>query len=67
MVLEGTVGDAAAMKTSIQEILREGKRADAPYDLQVSIGMAEYDPGMTPNDMIAAADEELYEIKRKRR
>ncbi|MCR4885632.1 MAG: GGDEF domain-containing protein [Clostridiales bacterium] len=67
VVLEGTVGDAAAMKTSIPEILRESKRADAPYALQVSIGMAEYDPGMTPNDMIAAADEELYEIKRNRR
>ena len=67
VVLEGTAADAAAMKQSIPEILRDNPRKDAPYTLAVSIGMAEYDPGMTPNDMIAAADEELYEIKKNRR
>lgn len=67
VVLEGTAKDAAALKESIPVLLKDNARPDAPYSLQVSIGMAEYDPGMTAQDMIAAADEQLYEIKRNRR
>lgn len=67
VVLEGMGADAAALRESIPRILKEEARPGAPYTLQVSMGVAEYDPGMTPEDMIAAADEALYEIKRNRR
>lgn len=67
VVLEGSAKDAAQMKDSIPAILVEEARPDAPYTLSVSIGMAEYDPGMTAKDMIGSADEALYEMKRMRR
>ena len=42
-----------------------GKRREgAPYDLRVSIGVARWQPGMNHKDLVGAADQALYEIKR---
>ena len=67
VVLEGGAKEVAALRESISRLLKENARPDAPYTLGVSIGMAEYDPGMSADDMIGAADKQLYEIKRSRR
>ncbi len=36
----------------------------APYDLRVSTGAARWQPGMNHKDLVGAADQALYEIKR---
>lgn len=45
---------------TINEVLRK------PYTLSVSIGIADYKPGMTSKDFISAADDALYAIKKAR-
>ncbi len=45
---------------TINEVLRK------PYTLSVSIGIADYMPGMTSKDFISAADDALYAIKKGR-
>lgn len=41
----------------------DGKLADAPVRFTVSIGVAEYTPGMTAVDLIGAADMAMYQVK----
>ncbi len=67
VVMEGTRNEADALRGDIHRIIREKQDKDAPYVLNVSIGLAECYAGMKPNDMIQAADEELYRIKKERK
>ena len=41
----------------------DGKLADAPIRFTVSIGVAAYLPGMSGDDLIAAADAAMYQVK----
>ncbi len=66
IVLEGTQEEAAALRDSIKEILRQKQEAEASYPMTLSIGIAGYRSGMNSKDLIAAADEELYKIKQTR-
>lgn len=67
VVLEGTRQDAAGLVENIRSMLRESKMEDCPYDVTLSIGMAEYQVGMDAKQLIAVADEQMYKIKQARR
>ena len=41
--------------------------SDLPCRLDISIGFAEYKAGQTMEDLICAADEDLYRAKRSKR
>lgn len=67
VVIESNKAEADALLERIRETLNElNAQANKPYTLAFSIGVADYHPGMTANDIIEAADNALYEIKRAR-
>ncbi|MBQ9264374.1 MAG: diguanylate cyclase [Clostridia bacterium] len=67
IVMEGTEEDTISLKNSIDDLLAAcAEEEDMPYQLKLSIGVAEYRPGMKPKDLIAAADEKLYQVKNAR-
>lgn len=67
IAMEGTQEEANLLLESIREKLAESQEKEqAPYDLQVSIGVAGSRSGMMSKELIAAADEELYKIKQAR-
>ena len=51
---------------SDESLARLNAQARRPYQLTFSIGVAEYQPGMSANDLIAAADAALYTVKHAR-
>lgn len=65
MTVEGD-GDVAEMEQRIDDALFElNEAAGVPYRLTLSKGSAEYEPSMTsPEALIKAADNKLYEAKR---
>ena len=69
VVLEGTREEAAKLCDTICETLQEihEKKKEGDYSLKLSIGMAKCQSGMSASDLIAAADAELYKIKRERK
>ncbi len=67
VVMEGTQAEAEKLCEDIQRIIREKRDESAPYQVKVSIGLAGSSCGMNPNDLILAADEELYKIKKERK
>lgn len=67
IVMEGTREEAGELCDSIRRILKETHGKEADYPLEVSIGLAKCQSGMHAGDLIAAADEELYKIKRNRK
>ena len=67
IITEGTRKEADVLCEDIQRIISEKQDKDAPYQLKVSIGMAECTCGMKPDDLILTADEELYKIKKERK
>ena len=40
-----------------------GKLEDAPIHFTVSIGVAEYSPGLSWADLLGAADDAMYQVK----
>ena len=67
VVIESSKPEADELVTGIRSALDElNRKANRPYTLAFSIGVAEYHPGMSANDLIEAADGALYEIKRAR-
>lgn len=67
VVIESSKADADMLVSRIREALADQNvEAHRPYTLAFSIGVAEYHPGMSANDLIEAADANLYEIKRNR-
>ena len=67
VVVESSKAEADALLERIHEVVNElNEKANKPYTLAFSIGVGEYHPGMTANDMIEEADNALYEIKRAR-
>ena len=67
VVIESTKPEADALIERIRDTLNElNEKAHRPYNLQFSIGVGEYRPGMSANELIACADHALYEIKRAR-
>ena len=67
VVIESTKPEAETLIARIRESLDTlNKQANRPYELKFSIGVGEYHPGMSANDLIEAADHALYEIKRAR-
>ena len=67
VITEGTREEASALCENIHRIIHEKQGKNAPFELKVSIGMAECTCGMKPDDLILAADEELYRIKKERK
>lgn len=56
------------LRARINEILGElNRKAGAPYELSVSIGVARADPSLSLKELIETADQQLYEEKRARR
>ena len=67
VVVDSSQAEADALLDCIhQSLARLNAEARRPYRLTFSIGVAEYQPGMTANDLIAAADAALYKVKRAR-
>ena len=67
VVIESTKAEAETLIARIREMLSQlNDEARRPYTLAFSIGVGEYHPGMSANDLIEAADHALYEIKRAR-
>ena len=67
IILEGTREEMETLCDTIRTLLREYcEQAKKPYNLTVSIGVGRWHPDMTPQSFIAAADAQLYEIKRAR-
>ena len=67
IVLEGTRAERDSLVEGIRgEIQTINDVLKKPYTLSVSIGIADYRPGMTSKEFISAADEALYEIKKAR-
>lgn len=67
VVVDSTQAEADALLERIHESLaRLNAQARRPYQLTFSIGVAEYQPGMSANDLIAAADAALYKVKHAR-
>ena len=67
VVVDSSQAEADALLDRIhQSLARLNAEARRPYRLTFSIGVAEYQPGMTANDLIAAADAALYKVKRAR-
>ena len=67
VITEGTRKEANELCENIQRIINEKQDKNAPYQLKVSIGLAECTCNMKPDDLILAADEELYKIKKERK
>lgn len=65
IVLEGTRSDVNQLVDSIRALLKEQTAEDIPYNITLSIGLAEYQVGMTAKELIAAADAEMYKIKQQ--
>ena len=66
IMLEGSENDLSALLESISAALAAFQSADAPYPLSLSIGVAKYRAGMTPKELIAQADADLYGHKNGR-
>ena len=67
VVIESTKPEADMLVERIRESLNaQNASTQRPYTLAFSIGMAEFHPGMNANDLIEAADNCLYEVKRAR-
>lgn len=66
IVMEGTQAEAEALCESIRALLAECNARSDTYEICVSIGCARWQEGMDQKELIAAADEELYRIKRAR-
>ena len=67
VILEAEEQEVHALCETINALLARAKDPAAEYFLHVSIGIARWEPGMTPRELVAAADAELYEIKRARK
>lgn len=66
--IEGSRAEADALCNGIRQTLQEmNEAANTPYTLTVSIGVGSWWPSMTMKDLIAAADEALYEVKKARK
>ena len=67
ILYEGSRAEVDTLCQRIHDNLAEACRAqDKPYTLSLSIGLGRWHPSMSSKDFIAAADAELYEIKRNR-
>ena len=67
IILEGTREEMETLCETIRTLLREYcEQAHKPYNLTVSIGVGRWHPDMNPQSFIAAADAQLYEVKRAR-
>ena len=66
IILEGTRQEASDLRAGIIEHLKTLQEEAADYELTVSIGLAECCCGMNARDLIQAADEEMYKIKKAR-
>ena len=68
IILEGTREETDSLCEGIRERLKKVcEENNKPYNLTVSIGVARWHPDMDPQGFIAAADAQLYEIKRARK
>ena len=67
VVVESSRAEAESLIASIHETLEQlNEQARRPYRLKLSIGVSEFLPGMSANDLIESADHALYEIKHAR-
>ena len=66
IIMEGGEKDVETLCGTIRDMLTELNRGPNPYDIQVSIGVAKWQEDMDHKALIAAADAELYKIKRAR-
>lgn len=67
VITEGTREEASELRDSIRRLISEKQDKNAPYEVKASIGLAECTCGMKPDDLILAADEEMYRIKKERK
>ena len=68
VVLEGVEEDVEALTLSIRQKLQEFQQKEqTPFTLHCTIGAAIAQTGMHSKDLIAAADQELYKLKREKK
>lgn len=65
IILEGTAEHRDELSAAINNMLHD-RYASLPYVLHMSIGSARHEPGMSAEELIAAADAELYRVKKHR-
>lgn len=68
LALEASDEDEAAILNRLQKHIRESSVKEPRYTLSVSVGMARFDPrrGASLGDLLAEADQSMYEVKRVR-
>ena len=66
IVLEGPESETRLLCDTIHAMLKESDQEGKPYQLRVSIGIAKRKCGMTYEQLVAEADEALYEVKKNR-
>ena len=67
VITEGTRAEASELRDNIHRIISEKQNKKAPYEVRASIGVAECVCGMKPDELILAADRELYKVKKERK
>ncbi len=65
VITEGARDEAWELCENIHRFIREKQGEAAPFKLKVSIGLAECCCGMKPEELILAADENLYRVKKE--
>ena len=64
IVVEGTIEEARQLCEEIKVLL--AGHTELPYEISLRIGIGRCRSGMTPRELIAAADDELYKVKQNR-
>ncbi len=68
LVWANSLEDITGLQKKIQEILTDlNRKAEAPYELTVSIGAAKASADISLKDLIVQADEQMYDAKARRR
>lgn len=67
VVLEGEEKTARELCENIHANLARRCDGSTPYELRVSIGLGKYKSGMTYEQLVSEADEELYRMKKARK
>ena len=68
LVWAESMEEVAGLQDKIQKTLHElNEKAESPYELTVSIGVAKAAVDLSLKDLIAQADEQMYEAKARRR
>jgi len=67
IVMEAVRSEVESLVSDIEGVLRRCSAGTAGYKVEVSIGVSQWSEGMSCKELIAAADGELYKVKREKK